>query len=103
MELQKYDLRLNKERNKSVLVKECCFSYPGYSLNNPEKIVAVKNKPPYVCNGCSQLPKCTLLKSIYDPADAHEKAHHAISEARTGIMSNEDDIAKPTGERHGYV
>lgn len=43
MKLQKYDLRLNKERNKSVLVKECCFSYPGYSLNNPEKIVAALN------------------------------------------------------------
>lgn len=43
MKLQKYDLRLNKERNKSVLVKECCFDYPGNSLNNPEKIVTALN------------------------------------------------------------
>ena len=43
MKLQKYDLRLNKERKKSVLVKECCFDYPGNSLNNPEKIVTALN------------------------------------------------------------
>ena len=31
------------------------------------------------------------------PADAHERAHHAVSEARTGIMSNEDDIVRING------
>ena len=48
----------------------------------------------YKCSLCSE---CTLLKRIYDPADAHERAHHAVSEARTGIMSNEDDIARING------
>ena len=62
-----------------------------------EEVCSHHTKPPYVCNGCSQLPKCTLLKRIYDPADAHERAHHAVSEARTGIMSNEDDIARING------
>lgn len=38
-----------------------------------------------------------VIKRIYDPADAHERAHHAVSEARTGIMSNEDDIARING------
>ena len=57
----------------------------------------MKNKPPYVCNGCGNLPKCTLLKRIYDPADAHEMAHRAISESRSGILSNEDDIARING------
>ena len=47
--------------------------------------VLLKQKPPYVCNGCSQLSKCTLLKRIYDPSDAHEMAHQSISESRTGI------------------
>ncbi len=64
--------------------------------------VLSKNKPPYVCNGCSQLSKCTLLKRIYDPADAHERAHHAVSEARTGIMSNEDDIARITRDHQSF-
>ena len=62
-----------------------------------EDICSVKTKPPYVCNGCSNLPKCTLLKRIYDPADAHEMAHKTISESRTGILSNEDDIARING------
>ena len=72
------------------MCSECTLHCPDFI----EDVCSVKNKPPYVCNGCSQLPKCTLLKRIYDPADAHERAHHAISEARTGILSNEDDIAR---------
>ena len=75
---------------KCSLCSECTLHCPDFI----EDVCSVKNKPPYVCNGCSQLPKCTLLKRIYDPADAHERAHHAISEARTGILSNEDDIAR---------
>lgn len=41
--------------------------------------------------------KCTLLKRIYDPSDAHEMAHQSISESRTVILSNEDDIARING------
>ena len=72
---------------KCSLCADCTLHCPDFS----EDICNVKNKPPYVCNGCKQLPKCTLLKRIYDPADAHERAHLTISEARTGILSNEDD------------
>ena len=75
---------------KCSLCSECALHCPDFA----EDICSIKTKPPYVCNGCRQLPKCTLLKRIYDPADAHEMAHHAISEARTGILSNEDDIAR---------
>ena len=75
---------------KCSLCSECTLHCPDFI----EDVCSVKNKPPYVCNGCIRLPKCTLLKRIYDPADAHERAHHAISEARTGILSNEDDIAR---------
>ena len=75
---------------KCSLCSECTLHCPDFI----EDVCSVKNKPPYVCNGCGQLPKCTLLKRIYDPADAHERAHQVISEARTGILSNEDDIAR---------
>ena len=71
-----------------------CFECTLHCKDFEEEICSVKTKPPYVCNGCSELPKCTLLKRIYDPADAHERAHLVISEARTGIMSNEDDIKR---------
>ena len=75
---------------KCSLCSECSVHCPNFA----EEICSVKNKPPYVCNGCGNLPTCTLLKRIYDPADAHEMAHRAISESRTGILSNEDDIAR---------
>ena len=78
---------------KCSLCSECTLHCSDFV----EDVCSVKNKPPYVCNGCSQLSKCTLLKRIYDPADAHERAHYAVSEARTGIMSNEDDIARING------
>ena len=71
---------------KCSLCSECTMHCKDFE----EEICSVKTKPPYVCNGCCELPKCTLLKRIYDPADAHERAHLVISEARTGIMSNED-------------
>lgn len=75
---------------KCSLCSECTLHCSDFA----EEICSVKTKPPYVCNGCGKLPKCTLLKRIYDPADAHEKAYQSISEARTGILSNEDDIAR---------
>ena len=78
---------------KCSLCAECSIHCPDFE----EEICSVKNKPPYVCNGCGNLPQCTLLKRIYDPADAHEMAHRAISESRTGILSNEDDIARING------
>lgn len=78
---------------KCSLCSECTLHCPDFA----EDICSVKTKPPYACNGCSQLPKCTLLKRIYDPAEAHEMTHQSISESRTGILSNEDDIARING------
>ncbi len=78
---------------KCSLCSECTLHCQDFE----EEVCSVKNKPPYVCNGCKELPKCTLLKRIYDPADAHEMAHRTISESRTGILSNEDDIARING------
>lgn len=75
---------------KCSLCSECTLHCPDFE----EDVCSVKSRPPYVCNGCGTLPKCTLLKRIYDPADAHEMAHHTISESRTGILSNEDDITR---------
>lgn len=75
---------------KCSLCSECTFHCPDFE----EEICSVKRKPPYVYNGCRELPRCTLLKRIYDPADAHEMAHKTISESRTGILSNESDIAR---------
>ncbi len=69
---------------KCSLCSECSLHCPDFE----QEVCSVKNKPPYVCNGCRNLPKCTLLKRIYDPADAHEMAHHAISESRVSSRAD---------------
>ena len=78
---------------KCSLCSECTLHCRDFE----EDVCSVKSKPPYVCNGCHELPRCTLLKRIYDPADAHEMAHKSISESRTGILSDEDGIARING------
>ena len=59
-----------------------------------EEICMSRFKPPYTCNGCSSLVKCTLEKVVYDPSDAHIMAEKTISEARSGIMSTETELAR---------
>lgn len=78
---------------KCSLCSECTLHCPDFE----EEVCSVKSKPPYVCNGCKSLAKCTLLKRIYDPADAHEMAHRSVSESRSGILCSEDDIKRING------
>ena len=40
------------------------------------------------------MSNCTLLQKLYDPADAHIRAEKSISEARTGILTDEATIAR---------
>ena len=57
-----------------------------------EDVCISKFKPPYVCNACDQLSKCTLKKFLYDAADAHIAYSSNISEARSGILSSEEEL-----------
>lgn len=59
-----------------------------------EEVCRAKFKPPYVCNGCAQLDKCTLKKLIYDAADAHLRFSSNISESRSGILTSEAEIKR---------
>lgn len=59
-----------------------------------EEICTARFRVPYVCNGCEQISKCTLLKNIYDAEHAHLKAHKVISESRSGLCICEDEIAR---------
>ena len=78
---------------KCSLCSECTLHCSDFV----EDVCSVKNKPPYVCNGCSQLPKCTLLKRIYDPADAHERTHQCcLGSPEPVSCQTEDNIAKLT-------
>jgi IS30 family transposase len=59
-----------------------------------EEVCVMKVKPPYVCNGCGQLQRCSLKKTVYDAYDSHIAFSQKISEARSGILSNEKEISR---------
>lgn len=51
------------------------------------------DKPAYVCNGCDNLKKCTLLKKFYVAKDAQEEYEYVRSEARSGIAITESELS----------
>ncbi len=59
-----------------------------------EEVCISKFKPPYVCNGCDQIDKCTLAKPFYSAVDAHNVFSEKLSEARSGIITNELEISR---------
>lgn len=48
---------------------------------------------PYVCNGCSKKPRCTLSKWLYDAKKAQNKYENVLSESRQGIGLNERELS----------
>lgn len=59
-----------------------------------EEICTGLNKAPYVCNGCLEQDKCTLRKRVYLASDAQGKAEDSISNARSGILSSEEELLR---------
>jgi len=93
-----------KSCNKSKVCDECKYPSKPYckqcKLCNDgcdyfnEEVCINKFKPPYVCNGCKDLDKCTLAKPFYSAIDAHNAFSEKLSEARSGIISSEAEIAR---------
>ena len=54
----------NSCTHQSAYKCSLCSERTLHCPNFAEDICSVKTKPPYVCNGCSQLPKRTLLKGF---------------------------------------
>lgn len=50
------------------------------------------SRPPYVCNGCPDLKKCTLEKCFYQAAYADEEYRTMLKEAREGISLSEAEV-----------
>lgn len=59
-----------------------------------EEVCKKLDKPPYVCNGCSNLKKCTLRKKFYIAKEAQEEYEYVRSEARTGIAITESELGQ---------
>lgn len=50
------------------------------------------DKPPYICNGCDNLKKCTLRKKLYIAKAAQDEYEYIRSEARSGIAITESEL-----------
>ena len=81
---------LNRENWCSLCDIGCNDKCKDYSQEECRKI----RKPPYVCNGCSQLRSCTLRKKFYDAKEAQKTYEKLRSESRTGISLCEDEIKR---------
>ncbi|WP_459761661.1 IS30 family transposase [Alkaliphilus crotonatoxidans] len=72
------------------LCQKCNHNCPDFI----EEICTARFRVPYVCNGCEQISKCTLMKNLYHAEHAHVKAHKIISESRSGLCVSEEEIAR---------
>ena len=91
-------------RNKNICGKDCSRKATQYCKLCPycnehckdfvREVCTARFRPPYVCNGCEKIGKCSPLKSIYDAEHAHIKAHNVISESRSGLCVSEEEIAR---------
>lgn len=48
--------------------------------------------PPYVCNGCEELNKCTLTKRLYVSSEAQKRYKSELRESRKGMIITEEEI-----------
>lgn len=91
-------------RKKGICGKECTRTSSAYcklcqKCNDScsdfiEEICTARFRVPYVCNGCEQISKCTLMKNLYDAEHAHVKAQETISESRSGLCICEEEIKR---------
>lgn len=78
----------SRKLNFCHFCKHCNSHCPDFKQEFCER----HSKPPYVCNGCNKLKKCTLEKHFYHAAAAHTEYRELFSEARTGISLSESQI-----------
>lgn len=82
----------------SPLCKNCyckfCARCSTVCSNFKEDICSLLSKPPYVCNGCSKLQKCTLKKSFYYADIAQKEYELCRCESRKGISVDEEEILR---------
>ena len=53
-----------------------------------------RSTAPYACNGCRELKKCTLTKTMYEAMEAQRNAAEKLSQSRSGIFSTEGEVAR---------
>jgi len=58
------------------------------------EICKKRETPPYVCNGCDMKSRCSLEKALYTARGAHMEYKNVLSESRSGICADEDEIQR---------
>ena len=81
----------NCHQSKNRLCRYCLKCRNVCSKYKEEKCVKL-DKPPYVCNSCRNLSRCTLTKHIYEGAYAFNEYKQLLVESRSGVMINQDEI-----------
>ena len=76
------------------LCKQCTFSCNRYCGQYEEELCISRLQMPYVCNGCGELKKCTLTKTLYNASEAQRKAWDKICGSRSGILQTEGEVEK---------
>lgn len=77
-----------------AVCKQCELICNRYCEHFEEEVCTHRFKPPYVCNGCSEVKKCTLTKTVYDALEAQRQATEKISESRSGILATEGELVR---------
>lgn len=80
--------------HKSAMYCKICKECNQHCKDFIREICTARFRPPYVCNGCDTLSKCSLMKTMYDAERAHIKAHETISEARSGLCVSEQEVSR---------
>lgn len=80
--------------NPDCKMKKChyCDKCNNFCKSFIEEKCRKLEKPPYVCNGCTNLKKCTLRKSFYVAKEAQKEYEYIISESRSGIDITEEEL-----------
>lgn len=87
---------IGRHFNNCIYRKSCPNRGKNCNLHNCTMFVEEKcpllNKPPYVCNGCKNRHQCTLSKRFYDSVYANSEYRDNLTESRTGVIINTEEI-----------
>jgi IS30 family transposase len=79
--------------------KRCCFcgECAPFCSEYKKESCALRQRPPYVCNGCEARKKCTLEKTLYYAASAQQAYEKSFSESHSGIVIDESEALRLDG------
>jgi IS30 family transposase len=81
-------------QKQSTRVCRQCSSCNDNCPDFEEEVCITRLKPPYVCNGCDERNRCTLVKTMYYATEAHKKAEKRIPESRRGVLTSEQELIR---------